>query len=111
MKSLPWVLLGITILIVIILYVMNKNSSLLAASLINKNPNSNSNSQTSNPYALGLSLAQLIGNTKCGKDGNPPCTIQDLQAAGWSPEQIATAQEATQNVSSFFLCADYGIGC
>lgn len=111
MKTLPWILLGIVVIIAIILYTMNRNSSLLAASLLNKNQTKPTSNTNENPYALGLSLAQLINNTQCGKNGNPPCTIQDLQNAGWSPEQIASAQAGTQTASQAYLCVEFGIGC
>lgn len=47
----------------------------------------------------------------CGKNGNPPCTVEDLQKAGWTSEQIKTADEASKTIQQAFLCANFGIGC
>lgn len=62
--------------------------------------------------AIGLSLANLIANTKCGKEGRPPCTVKELEASGWSQEQIAQAQAGSStasNASNAALCA-LGLG-
>lgn len=105
MKALPWVLLVIVLLVAVVLYMMQRNAAALNAAMINNNKDPN------NPYALGLSLAQLIGNTKCGKNGNPPCTVQDLQEAGWTPEQIGQASVASNTLQNFWLCENFGVNC
>lgn len=47
----------------------------------------------------------------CGKNGNPPCTVTDLQNAGWSPEEIKTAEAASTTLQKALLCQQFGIGC
>lgn len=105
MKQLPWILLIIIIAIAAYL-LFNKPKTTTLLNTTQPNP-----SNASSIYAAGLALINLISATKCGKNGNPPCTVQDLQNAGWTPEQIAAAQEASQTTSSVYLCQMYGINC
>lgn len=99
-----WVIFAIVVAGAII-YLMVQNNK---KKPININ---NLTTSSSGGYALGLSLANLIANTKCGKEGRPPCTKDELQASGWSPEQIAQAEAASGQVKDWSLCYSLGINC
>lgn len=91
--------------VIVYLYMLNQKAKQFAAT---KPPNvTNYNSG----YELGLNLANLIANTKCGKEGRPPCTKTELQASGWSPEQIAAAEAGSTSLSNWSLCYNLGINC
>lgn len=106
MKPLGVFIVILLIAIIAYLYVISKKANALAAG---QNPTVNN---YNSGYELGLGLANLIANTKCGKEGRPPCTVAELQASGWSPEQIAAAQQGSttaSNASNSALCA-LGLG-
>lgn len=99
----PWIVAAIIVIIVI--YFMNQKAKAAATATA---PSLN---QANNAgYLAGLGLANLIGNTHCGKNGNPPCNITDLHNAGWSPEQVSSAQQASTSVQSLW-CANFGVNC
>lgn len=99
MKHFPWIV--VVILVVVILYLYMKKPTSSPSTVV---PNANN-------YAAGLALVNLINNTKCGKNGNPPCTVKDLQNSGWTPAQISAAQAGSQSLSTTLLCEQYGINC
>lgn len=98
------------VIVLLILWFLNKKKQDTQKVTLNNNVNV-SQSSTSGLAAAGMSLANLIANTKCGKNGNPPCTTSDLQQAGWSQEQIAQAQAGSNVVKDWSLCYNLGIGC
>lgn len=105
MKPIGIFIIILLIAIIIYMYIITKKANALAATKPGIINNYNSG------YELGLGLANLIANTKCGKEGRPPCTKEELQASGWSPEQIAAAEQGSQTVNSGVLCLQLGIGC
>lgn len=108
MKPLGIFIIVLLIAVFVYLYLINKKAK--EYSLLPKSQNTNNY----NYGAIGLSLANLIANTKCGKEGRPPCTKKELEASGWTPEQIAQAEEGSLisgNAGVSTLCAAFGIGC
>lgn len=106
MKGLNVFIVILLIAIIIYLYMISKKANALAATKPSTVTNYNSG------YDLGLSLANLIANTKCGKNGLPPCTKDELIASGWTPDQIAVAEQGSATASSASnsaLCA-LGLG-
>lgn len=102
MKTFVWVI--VIVVVLLLLYSFTKaKAPVVSGSTVAPKP--------TNPYLAGLNLLNTIQTTNCGKYGNPPCTIQDLQAAGWTPDQIASAQQASQTTSNLYLCQTFGIGC
>lgn len=107
MKPATIIILVLLIAIIIYLYMISKKA---------KEYSLNNPATTNYNYgAIGLSLANLIANTKCGKEGRPPCTKQELQASGWSDEQISQAEAGSNSASSATnaaLCAlGLGVNC
>lgn len=102
MKALPWIIVAILVLIVLYSFTKPKVTT----------PNTSQlNQANQGGFNAGLALANLIGSTSCGKNGNPPCTITDLTNAGWSPSQISDAQAGSQQVQATWLCLNTGYGC
>lgn len=52
-----------------------------------------------------------INDLTCGKNGNPPCTTQQLVNAGWTPSQVNNAQQASTALYDWSLCYNLGINC
>lgn len=99
------VLVIVVIVFMVILFMMNKNSNALIISILNKQ-----DKNSAPDYATGLNLSTLIKNTKCGED-KTPCTIKELQDAGWTPGQIAAAQQGATTTQNSIECAYFGINC
>lgn len=105
MKGIGIFIAILVVIILIYLYILQKKATEYAATLPKGN-NSNDGS-----YSSYLGLLELINNTKCGKEGRPPCTKAELQASGWTPEQIAQAEAGSLAVQQSVLCLQLGIGC
>lgn len=105
MKTSYWIVL--IVVIIVVFYFFNQQAK---AAAINTTKDNAINTGSAS-YSAGLALASLIGSTKCGKNGNPPCTITDLHNAGWSPDQISSAEQGSGTVKNFFLCQNFGVNC
>lgn len=106
MKGIGIFIAILLIAVIIYLYMLNQKAKQYAAT----KPGTNITNYNSG-YELGLNLANLIANTKCGKEGRPPCTKAELQASGWSAQQIAAAEAGSNTVGQSVLCMQLGIGC
>lgn len=107
MKGIGIFIAIVLILVLVYLYMLNQKAKEYAQT----KPTINN---YNGGYELGLNLANLIANTKCGKEGRPPCTKKELEASGWTPAQIAAAEAgATSSGAAGIstLCAAFGIGC
>lgn len=99
-------------IVALLLYILNKQKQAAQKLVLSQNVNVNQQQPSTGALAqAGMSLANLIANTKCGKNGNPPCTKEDLQQAGWSQEQISQAEAGSTALSNWSLCYNLGIGC
>lgn len=106
MKPIGIVIIVLIVFVIVYLYmIQQKAKEYVATKPVTNVTNYNSG------YELGLSLANLIANTKCGKEGRPPCTKEELAASGWTPEQIAAAEQGSLNVQQSLLCLNFGINC
>lgn len=99
MKPLPLIIIAVIIIVLAYLY-LNKPTTTITKPVLNNNG-----------YAAGLALANLISGTKCGKNGNPPCTPKDLADAGWTQDQIVAAEQGSTTVQNFYLCENFGVNC
>lgn len=104
MKGIGIFIAILVVIILIYLYILQKKATEYAATLPKGNNSGGS-------YSSYLGLLELINNTKCGKEGRPPCTKAELQASGWTPAQIAAAEAGSLNVQQSVLCLQLGIGC
>lgn len=105
MKPIGIFIVVLLIVVLIYLYLLNKKAKEYASTKPGTINNYNGG------YELGLGLANLIANTKCGKEGRPPCTKAELEASGWTPEQIASAEAGSTAISNWSLCYNLGVNC